>query len=195
MGKVGTGFSMSLEGFIAGPGDDVQEVFKWYNSGDTEYKFPGGMTVKVSAVSAKVLDDVVRSIGALVTGRREFDLTKGWGGRHPVDVPIFVVTHSPPEGWDYEGSPFTFVPEGVERAIEQAKVVAGDKMVAVDGASISQQAIRAGLVDEIGVDLIPVLLGKGVRYFDNPGPHPIELESTMVVEAPRVTHLRFRVKK
>jgi dihydrofolate reductase len=195
MGRVGTGFSMSLDGFIAGPNDDVQHVFKWYSSGNTEFKFPGGMAVMVSPASAEVLKDIVQSVGALVTGRREFDITKGWAGRHPLDVPIFVVTHSPPEGWDYAGSPFTFVTEGVPSAIEQAKGVAGGKMVAVDGASIPQQAIRAGLVDEIGVDLIPVLLGQGVKFFDNVGPNPIELESTRVVEAPSITHLRFRVVK
>jgi dihydrofolate reductase len=177
MGKVTTGFSTSLDGFIAGPGDDVTHVFQWYGSGDTEYHFPGGMTVQVSAASARVLDRIVRAAGALVTGRRQFDLTHGWGGRHPVDVPVFVVTHHPPPDWvSKEGTPFTFVSQGVE-------------------AAIAQQAIRAGLVDEIGLDLIPVLLGQGVRYFDHLGPHPIELEQVELIEAPGVTHIRFRVKK
>jgi len=195
MGTVGTGFSMSLDGFIAGPGDDVQHVFKWYFSGDTEVKFPGGMVVKVSPASAEHLRDVFRTTGALVTGRRQFDNTQGWGGRHPLDVPVFVVTHTVPEGWDKAGSPFTFVTDGVESAVEQARAVAGDKNVAIDGANIVQQCIKAGLVDEIGIDLVPVLLGQGVRYFDHLGTEPIELERTRVIEAPGVTHLRFRVVK
>jgi len=83
MGKVGTGFSMSLDGFIAGPGDDVQQVFKWFSSGDTEVKYPGGrVVVKVSPESAELLREQIETTGALVTGRRQFDLTHGWGGRH-----------------------------------------------------------------------------------------------------------------
>ena len=196
MGKVVTGFSTSLDGFIAGPGDDVQHVFKWYGNGDTEYQFPGGMRVKVSPASAAVLHGRVSTAGALVTGRRQFDNTHGWGGRHPVDVPVFVVTHEAPAAWvSKDGTPFTFVTGGVEAAIAQAQAVAGDKVVIVDGANVVQQAIRAGLVDEIGIDLIPVLLGQGVRYFDHLGPHPIELEQIELIEAPGVTHMRFRVKR
>jgi dihydrofolate reductase len=153
------------------------------------------MVVNVSVASAQHIRDVHFQIGALVTGRRQFDLTGGWGGRHPLDVPVFVVTHAIPQEWVRPDSPFTFVTDGVVRAVEQAKAVAGDKNVAIDGASISQQAIRAGLVDEIGIDLVPVLLGQGVRFFDNLGPEPIELERTSVVAAPGVTHLRFRVAR
>jgi len=196
MGKVGTGFSMSLDGFIAGPGDDVQQVFKWFSSGDTEVKYPGGrVVVKVSPESAELLREQIETTGALVTGRRQFDLTHGWGGRHPLDVPVFVVTHTVPQEWVKAGSAFTFVTNGVQSAIEQAKAVAGDKNVVVDGANIAQQCIRAGLVDEIGIDLVPVLLGDGIRFFDHLGNEPIELESTRVIAAPGVTHLRFRVRK
>jgi dihydrofolate reductase len=200
MGKVGTGFSMSLDGFIAGPGDDVQHVFKWYGSGDTEFRFPGaaGMTVKVSAASARMLQELVDSAGALVTGRRQFDNTNGWGGSHPANVPVFVVTHrEPPPDWlrEHPDAPFTFVHEGVEAAIERAQKVAGGKLVIVDGANVVQQAIRAGLIDEIGIELVPVLLGSGVRYFDNLGDTPIQLEQISTVEGNGVTHLRFRVLK
>jgi dihydrofolate reductase len=196
MGTVGTGFSMSLDGFIAGPGDDVRQVFAWYGSGDSELRMPnGGMTIKVSSASAEMLRELHQSIGALVTGRRMFDLTKGWGGSHPLNVPVFVVTHSLPQGWDIENSPFTFVTDGVERAVEQARVAAGEKNVAVDRASIVQQAIKAGLIDEIGIDLVPVLLGAGIRYFDHLEPNPINLELIKLVEGTGVTHLRYRVLK
>ena len=110
-------------------------------------------------------------------------------------VPTFVVTHTVPQEWVYEGSPFTFVTDGVESAVKQAKAVAGDKTVAVGAASIAQQCIRAELLDEIHIDLVPILLGSGVRLFEHLGNTPIELERTRVIEAPEVPHLTFRVVK
>jgi len=204
MGKVTSGLTMSLDGFIAAPndgpenplGENGMRLFSWYESGDTEYVVPsGGMRFKVSSQSAEMLDEVFSSVGAIVTGRRTFDITNGWGGRHPLDVPIVVLTHSVPDGWDYEGSPFTFVTDGVESAVEQAREMAGEKDVAVGAASLVQQCLAAGLLDEVHVDVVPVLLGGGVRLFDNLGPGQIELESTEVIEAPGVTHMTFRVVK
>ena len=195
---------MSLDGFIAGPndgpgaplGEGGERLFAWYFSGDTDYRLPGTeMVFRVSSASAELLREAHGTMGAFVTGRRTFDITNGWGGRPPLGVPTFVVTHTVPEEWVYEGSPFTFVTDGVESAVEQARAVAGDKNVAVGAASIAQQCIRAGLLDEIHVDLVPVLLGGGVRLFEHLGPEPIELESTRVIEAPGVTHLTFRVVK
>jgi dihydrofolate reductase len=193
MGKVGTGCSMSLDGFIADKEGNVGPLFDWYMSGDTEYETPGGRTLKVSSASAELLRSSYGTTGALVVGRRHFDQARGWGGNHPMGVSVFVVTHSVSEEWVYEGSPFTFVTDGVEAAVEQAKVVAGDKDVGVGGANVAQQAIRAGLVDSIGVELVPILFGEGTPFFDNLGPGPIRLERTRVVEGSGVTHLRFRV--
>ena len=110
-----------------------------------------------------------------------------------MDLPLFVVTHAVPQEWVYEGSPFTFVTDDVEGAIERAKAAAGDKGVGVGGANVAQQCIKAGLIDEIGIDLVPFLLGDGIQFFDNLDPSQVELERTSVVEAPGVTHLRFRV--
>ena len=194
MGKVMVELSMSLDGFNAGPNDSVERLFKWYLSGDTDYRMPSGrMTLKVSSVSAKLLQELHRTTGALVIGRRTFDNANGWGGKHPIDVPIFVVTHTVPQEWVKEGSPFTFVTDGVESAVEQARAVAAEKNVGVGAASIAQQRIKAGLLDEIHIDLVPVLLGKGIRLFEHLGTEPVELESTKVIEAPGVTHLTFRV--
>ena len=202
MGKVSMGLSMSLDGFIAGPsdgperplGEGGERLFAWYASGDTEYKLPGTeMVFRVSPQSAELLREAHGKIGAFVTGRRTFDITDGWGGNPPLSVPTFVVTHTVPQEWVYEGTPFTFVTDGVESAVEQAKAVAADKDVAVGAASIVQQCIEAGLLDEIHVDLVPVLLGRGVRLFDHLGIEPIELERTRVIEAPDVTHLTFRI--
>jgi dihydrofolate reductase len=202
MGKVTTGLSMSLDGFIAGPndgrerplGEGGERLFAWYSSGDTEYGLPGTeMVFRVSPQSAELLREAHTKMGAFVTGRRTFDITNGWGGSPPLGVPTFVLTHTVPQEWVYEGSPFTFVTDGVESAVEQARAVAGEKDVAVGAASIVQQCLKAGLLDEIHVDLVPVLLGGGVRLFDHLGTGPIELERTEVVEAPDVTHLTFRV--
>ena len=202
MGKVSTGLSMSLDGFIAGPNDGPERplgeggmrLFAWYAGGDTEYRLPGTeMVFKVSPQSADLLREAHSKMGAFVTGRRTFDITNGWGGSPPLGVPTFVVTHTVPQEWVYEGSPYTFITDGVESAVEQAKAVAGDKDVAVGAASIAQQCIRSGLLDEIHIDLVPVLLGGGVRLFDHLGTGPIELERVRVVEAPDVTHLTFRV--
>ena len=204
MGKVSTGLSISLDGFIAGPndgperplGEGGERLFAWYSGGDTEYRLPGtDMVFGVSPQSADLLREAHSNMGAFVTGRRTFDIANGWGGNPPLGVPTFVVTHTVPQEWLYEGSPFTFVTDGVESAVEQAKAVAGDKDVAVGAASIAQQCIRAGLLDEIHVDLAPVLLGGGVRLFDHLGAGPIELEPTEVVEGAGVTHLTFRVVK
>jgi dihydrofolate reductase len=151
------------------------------------------MVFRISPQSAELLREVDRTMGAFVTGRRTFDIANGWGGRPPLGVPTFVVTHTVPQEWVYEGSPFTFVTEGVEDAVEQARAVTGEKDVAVGAASIAQQCIRAGLLDEVHINLVPVLLGGGVRLFEHLGITPIELESTRVVEAPGVTHLGFKV--
>jgi dihydrofolate reductase len=204
MGKVATGLSMSLDGFIAGPndgpesplGDGGERLFAWYSGGDTEYRLPGTeMVFMVSPQSAQLLREAHTKMGAFVTGRRTFDISNGWGGNPPLGVPTFVVTHSVPQEWVYEGSPFTFVTDGLESAVEQARAVAGDKNVAVGAASIVQQCIRAGLLDEIHIDLVPVLLGDGIRLFDHLGTGPIELEGTEVIEGAGVTHLTCRVVK
>src|SRR5215204_554161 len=177
-------------------GDGGERLLAWYFGGDTEYRLPSTeMVFKVSPLSAELLRETRRTTGALVTGRRTFELTNGWGGRHPLDVPVFVVTHAVLQEWVSEGSPFTFVTDGLESAIEQAKAVAGEKDVGAIGASLVQQCIRAGLLDEIHVDLVPVLLGDGVRLFDHLGTDPIELESTRMLEGAGVTHLTFRVVK
>ena len=204
MGKVATGLSMSLDGFIAGPndgpgqplGEGGGQLFAWFSAADTEYELPGTeMVFKVSQQSAEMLREAHAGMGAFVTGRRTFDLANGWGGSPPLGVPTFVVTHTVPEEWVYEGSPYEFVTDGVEGAVERARAVAGEKDVAVGAASIARQCIRAEILDEIHVDLVPVLLGDGVRLFEHLGTGPIELQSTRVIEGAGVTHLTFRVVK
>ena len=204
MSKVTLELSISLDGFVAGPNDGVdnplgdggERLFTWYADGDTDFPLPGtDMVFKISRASADFLRESWSLIGAGVTGRRTFDIAGAWGGKPPGGGPYFVVTHTVPQEWVYEGSPFTFVTEGVESAVAKAKQVAGAKNVDLVGASIAQQCIKAGLLDEIQLDLVPVLLGGGVRLFDHLGTAPIDLENIGVVEGQGVTHLRFRVVK
>ncbi|MGV9772310.1 dihydrofolate reductase family protein [Streptosporangium sp. NPDC003464] len=124
-----------------------------------------------------------------------FECFVGWGGNHPMDVPVFVVSHSVPDGWPREDAPFTFVGDGIESALAQARAVAGEKMVGVATATLTQQYLNAGLLDEIWVNLVPVLLGRGIRFFDNLAGAPIELEGPTVVEGSGVTHLCYRVRR
>ena len=206
MSKVVLELSMSLDGFIAGPndspenglGDGGEALFKWYSTGDTDFLLPGpDMVFKISRASAEFLRPSWLNIGASVTGRRTFDIAHGWGGNPPggADAPHFVVTHTIPQEWVKPGSPFTFVTDGVESAVRQAKEAAGNKNVDLMGASVAQQCLKAGLLDEIQIDLAPVLLGGGVRLFDHLDNAPIELEPLAVVEGLGVTHLRYRVVK
>ena len=206
MSKVVLELSMSLDGFVAGPndspenglGDGGDALFKWYSSGDTDFPVPGtDMVFKISRASAEFLRPSWLNIGASVAGRRTFDIAHGWGGNPPggANAPHFVVTHTIPQEWVKPGSPFTFVTDGVESAVRQAKEAAGNKNVDLMGASIAQQCLKAGLLDEIQIDLAPVLLGGGVRLFDHLDTAPIELEPLAVVQGLGVTHLRYRVVK
>jgi dihydrofolate reductase len=122
----------------------------------------------VSEASAGHARDGLVNVGALVSGRRLFDHTGGWAGSHPYGAPVLVVSHSVPEGWPREDAPFTFVTDGVESALAQAKTTAGEKMVAVAGPNIAQQCLNAGLLDEIVVNLVPVLLREGIPFFRQP---------------------------
>ena len=177
-------------------GEGGERLLGWYSAGETEYGLPGSeVAFRVSPQTADLLRQTSTTTGALLTGRRTFDLTHGWGGGHPLGVPVFVLTHTVPREWVYEGSPFTFVTDGLESALEQAKSVAGEKDVGVIGASLVQQCIGAGFLDEIHFDLVPVLLGNAVKLFDHPGTEPVDLECTRVIEGAGVTHLTFRVVK
>lgn len=198
MSKVVTEFSVSLDGFVAGPNDSPalslgeggERLFAWYSGGDTALALSAtDMVFQVSRASAELLQGEWAMQGAMVTGRRMFDIAGAWQGKPPGGPPCFVVTHAAPQEWVKVGSPFTFVTDGVASAIRQAQAAAGDKIVSVSSANIMQQCIEAGLLDEVWIDLVPVLLGGGVRLFDRLGVTPLDLERISVVAAPEVTHL------
>lgn len=195
MATVIADMTMSLDGFIADPNDGVEQLFGWYDNGPVTIPTADpGLTFHTSEVSAARLHEMLASAGALIGGRRIFNITNGWGGHHPMGVPAFIVTHSIPDGWPRDGDALTFVTDGVASAVAQAKAVAGDKVVAVASANIAQQCLDLGLLDGVSVNLIPVLLGQGIRFFDHLKTAPIQLEDPEVIEGTGVTHLYFRVK-
>lgn len=196
MGKVVADMSMSLDGFIADESDGVQELFGWYGNGNVEVKTADPRwTFQVSEASAAHLRPAFSgAIGALVCGRRIFDMTQGWGGHHPVGAPVFCVTHSVPEGWPRTDSATTFHTDAIE-ALEAAQAAAGDKIVAVSTPTLTQQYLDAGRLDEIVVSLIPVLLGAGIPFFAHIAKTPIRLDDPTVVQGTGVTHLTYRVHK
>ncbi|TQI74735.1 dihydrofolate reductase [Bosea sp. AK1] len=193
MAKVIIEMSMSLDGFCAGPDDGeafpkgrdgIKHVFGWLSRAKEE----GG------ANKAEV-DRMYAQSGAYIFGRRTYDITNGWGGSHPLKgVPLFILTHKPPaaETVPKGDSKFTFVTDGIESAVRQAQAAAGDKDVVISGASPSQQALDAGVVDEIAIHLAPSLIGSGIRLFDN-FKGPILLEKVSSTDGPMATHVRYRV--
>src|SRR5438034_5205281 len=165
MSKVVAIMCMSLAGYVADLNDGVAEVFDWYlNSGDVEIHTGGSnpMTFKVSAPSAEHLRGLTSELGAMLTGRRTFEVAHGWGGNHAWG-PAFVLTHHIPAGWPRLNSTVHFVMDGIESAVNQATTAAAGKAVGVHGANTIQQCLNAGLLDEIHVDIAAVLLGSGVR--------------------------------
>jgi dihydrofolate reductase len=187
--------TMSLDGFIALPNDDVGPLFDWYTSGPVETASASEeWTYKTDEKSAEALREVPQVVGALICGRRLFEHTHAWGGKHPVGCPVIVVSHSVPEGWPRAGAPFHFV-DGVERAVALAQEIAGDKVVAVATPTITRQCLNLGLLDVISVHLAPVLLGEGIPFFAGLDDAPILLDDPEVSTGHRVTHLTYKVRR
>ena len=198
MSKVYTGASMSLDGYVSGPNETgFEHLFKWYGSGDVEVPTADpNMTFRMTAEHADHWRTTIGMTGALVVGRKLFDYTSGWGGKHPIGVPVVVLTHSVPDGWEREGEWFTFVSDGIEAAIEKARELAGDKGVGLNSGTIASQALNAGLLDEVWIDLVPVLLGGGTPFFEGLTGAPVALEGPLSNAGDAdITHLRYRVVK
>jgi len=196
MSKIVAIMSMSLDGYVADGDDGVAEVFDWYsNSGDVEIQTGGSdpMTFKVSGTSAEHFGALTFELGAVLTGRRTFEVAQGWGGNHAWG-PAFVLTHQIPDGWPRPNSTVQFVTDGIDSAVAQAKAAASGKSVAVHGADTIQQCLNAGLLDEVNIDLAAVLLGSGVRLFDHLAGTPSVLGNPTVVQGGGVTHLRYPVR-
>ena len=195
MSQVIADMAMSLDGYIADPQDGVDHLFGWYFGGDVEVPTATpGVAFRTSESSAEVLRDALQSVGALISGRRNFDLAGGWGGNHPMGVPVFVLTHEPPADWSSDGSSIRFVTDGIESAVAQAKAAAGDKIVGVATPSVTRQCLDAGLLDAIHVNVVPVLLGAGVPFFADLAKAPVALEDPEIVASAGVTHMTYRVR-
>jgi dihydrofolate reductase len=179
--------SMSLDGYVSTPDDYLggaggERLHEWADAAS-------GHPVVVEAFVSEW-----RAAGAVLTGRRTAELMDHWGGSHD-GLPIFVVSHRPPGPAARWGYPLvTYVTDGIESAMAQAKAAAGDKDVQVRGASVAQSALEAGVLDEVSIHLIPVLLGRGHRLFEIL-PAELELDIVRVIDTPAATHLRYRVRR
>ncbi len=196
MAKVIAIMSMSLDGYVADASDGVAEVFDWYFAGDVDVPTASAdFTFHVSATSAAHLRALMGEVGAMLTGRRTFNKAEGWGGQHPWGIPAFVITHHVPDGWPRPGSTVHFVTEGLGSAVAQATSAAGDRAVGVHGVETIRQCLDAGLLDEIHIDLAPVLLGSGIRLFDRLQNAPVILGNPTVIAGVGVTHLRYHIRR
>lgn len=197
MSKLIAIMSMSLDGYVADAQDGVGHIFDWYlNSGDVEIQTGGAdaMTFSVSESSAEHLRGLFSELGAVLAGRRTFEVAHGWGGHHAWG-PAFVLTHEIPQGWPRPGSNVHFVTDGLERAVHQAKAAAHGKAVGVHGADTIQQLLNLGLLDELQIDLVPLFLGAGIPLFDGLTETPLVLGNPAVIPGVGVTHLRYPVRK
>ncbi len=202
MRKVTCFKSMSLDGFIAGPNDEIDPLHDWLfatrprSKNDNAWEKAEGKPERFFGpvgANKDLLDSLMGIDGATVVGRRTYDITNGWGGTPPGKGSYLVMTHNPPPANDISKH-FTFVTDGIESAVRQAEARSKSGVVELMGGQIIQQGLNAGLVDELIIVLIPVLLGQGIRLFDNLGGSHITLNRKRVTEGPGgVTHLFFDI--
>jgi dihydrofolate reductase len=182
---------VSVDGFIADDNDDVGPLFDWYFNGDQPLEHLG---MKLSSASFDYTRPLWDSIGATVMGRRLFDQTNGWEAKPPAGDHLLVVSHRPkPDGWHPEADVPFF--DDVADAIAEARRRAGDRVVAVTAGDMGGQALAAGLVDEVAMDVVPVVFGTGKRYFGAVDGHVMLQDPTVVVRGDRVLHLRYPVAR
>ena len=192
MSTVVTHAVASLDGFIADPHDEVGPLFDWYFNGDTD--LVDGGPFKVSPASAEYVRPMWESIGAMVIGRRLFDLTNGWEGKPPTGEHVIVVTHRPkPDGWHPEAK-YQFT-DDIAHAVATAREIAGEDIVAMAAGDVAGQAIALGLVDEVAIDVVPVVFGAGKPYFGPLAAQHLLDDPHVVVPGERVLHLRYRVRR
>jgi dihydrofolate reductase len=191
MGAVVMHNVVSVDGYIADEHDDVGPLFEWYFNGETPLREGVG---QVSKVSADYVQPIWDGMGSMVIGRHLFDTTNGWEGKPPAGEHVVVVSHRPkPDGWHPEAS-YHFV-DGVAQAIEQAQELARDRTVAVAAGDVGGQALALGLVDEVAMDVVPVVFGSGKKYFGSVESQHLLEDPDVVIQGNRVLHLRYRVRR
>jgi dihydrofolate reductase len=185
--------TVSVDGFVADSDDQPGPLFDWLTSGDVPLDESGEL--KVSQASYDYTRPNWDQIGVTIVGRHVFDLTDGWGGNPPGGIPhVVVVTHRPaPDGWNPE-APFHFV-DGIEAAIAKAQELAGDRVIEVSAGDVAGQMLAAGLIDEVAMDVAPVVLGSGKRYFGSVDAQHLLENAHVVIQGDRVLHLRYRVRR
>ena len=195
MGKVIAQASMSLDGFIAKQDNTIGRLFDWLQNGEVEMPTPAeDFAVHLTAPSAGHWRGWTSQFGAMVVGRTLFDFVDGWNGRHTLDVPVVVVTHHIPDDWveSHRDAPFSFVTEGVEAAVSRARQLAGDQDVLVSAGTIARQCLELGLLDEVMIDLVPVVMGTGRPYFGELSLDDVPLgDPSVCIQGTQVTHLTF----
>lgn len=193
MNKVVMYATVSVDGFIADEKDQPGPLFEWLTSGDVPLDDSGAL--KVSQASYDHTRAYWDQIGATIAGRHVFDLTDGWDGQPPAGVDhVVVVTHRPPpDGWDPR-APFHFV-DGIEKAVAKARELAGDRLVEVAAGDVGGQVFAAGLVDEVRMDVAPVVLGRGKRFFGSFDGQRLLEDPDVVLQGDRVLHLRYRLRR
>ncbi|VXC03943.1 dihydrofolate reductase family protein [Aeromicrobium sp. 9AM] len=192
MSKVVMHSVVSVDGFIADDNDDIGPLFEWYDNGDIPLTDRG--TFKVSRQSADYVRPMWAGIGSMVIGRHLFDLMNGWDGQPPTGDHVVVVSHRPkPEGWHPEAS-YHFV-DSIPEAIARAEGLAGDRIVAVAAGNVGGQALAHGLVDEVAMDVVPVVFGSGKRYFGPMDDQHLLENPAVVIQGDRVLHLRYEVRR
>jgi dihydrofolate reductase len=194
MQKVTFEMSMSLDGFITDPDASVGTPLEGNDPGRLhDWKFDAKTDTDVA-----IVDEIYASTGAVLMGKRMFDVGfEPWGDPPPFRMPVFIVTHESRDPLPMQGgTTYNFVADGIEAALAQARAAAGDKNVGIwGGADIMRQYLRARLLDELQIHLVPVLLGSGVRLFEDLDPDGIELRRAASIETPGATHLRLEVVK
>jgi dihydrofolate reductase len=210
VGRLRFQISISLDGFVAGPnpseeeplGEGGEQLHEWVVALEAWRRSHGREGGEVNA-STPLMEEALANLGATIMGRNMFGGGPGpwgddpwngwWGDEPPFHTPVFVLTHHEREPLELEGTTFTFVTDGIESALEQAKQAAGDQDVALGGgADVAQQYLSAGLIDELQLNVVPVLLGSGTRLFDKGAGADLDLEQVEAIEAPGVVHLRYR---
>jgi len=199
MGKVVSSAMTSLDGYIAKADNSIGRLFDCLNNGDVDVPTANSeMTFHMTPQSAEYWRGWMGSVGAIVVGRTLFDVTDGWGGQHTMGPPVVVVTHEVPADWvgAHLHAPFSFVTDGLEAAIATAQEIAGDKVVAVAAGTVARQCLELGLLDEVAIDLVPVVMGQGKPYFGEMGITDVMLGNpTTCIQGDRVTHLVFPVPR
>lgn len=193
MSRLVASASMSLDGYVAYDDDTVGPLFDWYQAGSAPTDRTE-LTASMTAASAAHWREYLAGVRCLLVGRRLFDFTDGWQGRHPLEVPVVVLTHHPPTDWSYPGSEdFWFVTD-LDEALTRCREIAGDGDVGVAAGEVASQCLAAGVLDRVVIDLVPVVLGSGRPYFTNPDAATRLLgDPIAVVPSTRVTHLVYDV--